>query len=42
MLPKYEHIGILKITDKQFGLMELFFSKRNIEKPGIAQQLQLF
>lgn len=42
MLPEYGHIGILKITDKQFGMMELFFSKRNIEKPGLAQQLELF
>jgi CRISPR-associated protein Cas2 len=42
MLPEYGHIGILKITDKQFGMMELFFSKRIIEKPGIAQQLELF
>ena len=42
MLPEYGHIGILKITDKQFGMMELFFSKRTIDKPGIAQQLELF
>lgn len=42
MLPEYGHIGILKITDKQFGMMELFYSKRTIDKPGIAQQLELF
>lgn len=42
MLPEYGHIGILKITDKQFGMMELFFSKRIIEKPEVAQQLELF
>ncbi len=42
MLPEYGHIGILKITDKQFGMMELFFSKREIEKPEVAQQLELF
>jgi len=42
MLPEYGHIGILRITDKQFGMMELFFSKRTIEKPPVAQQLQLF
>jgi CRISPR-associated protein Cas2 len=42
MLPEYGHIGILRITDKQFGMMELFFSRRIIDKPGIAQQLELF
>jgi len=41
-LPEYGHIGILKITDKQFGMMELFFSRRIIDRPGIAQQLELF
>lgn len=42
ILPEYGHIGILRITDKQFGMMELFFSKRIIETPPIAQQLELF
>jgi CRISPR-associated protein Cas2 len=41
-LPEYGHVGILKITDKQFGMMELFFSKRIIERPETVQQLELF
>lgn len=42
MLPEYGHVGILKITDKQFGMMELYFSKKEIEKPSTVQQLELF
>ncbi len=42
MLPEYGHIGVLKITDKQFGMMELFYSKKPAEKPQVVQQLQLF
>lgn len=42
MLPEYGHIGILKITDKQFGMMELYFSRKIIEKPEAAVQLELF
>lgn len=42
MLPECGHIGILKITDKQFGMMELYFSRRTIEKPETVQQLELF
>ncbi len=41
-LPESGEIGILKITDKQFGEMELFSGKsaRAISKP--IQQLELF
>ena len=42
MLPEYGHVGMLTITDKQFGMMELFFSKKAIEKPQTVQQLELF
>lgn len=41
-LPEYGHIGILKITDKQFGMMELFYSRKTTKKPETVQQLQLF
>jgi len=41
-LPEYGHIGILRITDKQFGMMELFFSQEEVEKPQVAQQLEMF
>lgn len=42
LLPEQGHVGILKITDKQFGMMELFYSRKEKEKPVEAQQLQLF
>jgi CRISPR-associated protein Cas2 len=41
-LPEHGHVGILKITDKQFAMMELFYSREVSEKPAIVQQLQLF
>jgi CRISPR-associated protein Cas2 len=41
-LPEHGHVGILKITDKQFAMMELFYSRKVTEKPAIVQQLQLF
>lgn len=41
-LPTYGHVGILRITDKQFQRLELFINseKENVE-PG-PQQLELF
>lgn len=41
-LPKYGKVGILSITDKQFGNMELFHSKKQTELPPTPQQLELF
>ncbi len=41
-LPEHGHVGILKITDKQFAMMELFYSREVSEKPVVVQQLQLF
>jgi len=41
-LPEKGHIGILTITDKQFGQMELFYGIEQQEiQPG-WQQLELF
>jgi len=42
LLPKYGHVGILCITDKQFGSMEIFFGKQQTEVPLIGQQLEMF
>ncbi len=42
MLPEYGHVGLLTITDKQFGMMELFYSKQPKERPPTVQQLELF
>lgn len=41
-LPEHGKIGILQITDKQFGEMELFYGAKPIELPNIPQQLELF
>ena len=42
ILPEYGQIGIMCITDKQFGNIELFYGKKsaNLNTPG--QQLELF
>lgn len=41
-LPEQGHVGILCITDKQFGRMELFFAEKPHELPSMPEQLQLF
>ena len=41
-LPEHGHIGILSITDKQFGMIELFHGKKESDKPGSPLQLELF
>jgi len=41
-LPKDGHIGILTITDKQFGMMELFVGTKPKETEKPLQQLELF
>lgn len=41
-LPKSGYIGILQITDKQFGNIELFFGKEPKVVPDIGQQLEMF
>jgi CRISPR-associated protein Cas2 len=41
-LPPKGHVGILMITDKQFGMMEIFYGKEEKEKPPVPQQLELF
>ncbi len=41
-LPEFGHVGILCITDKQFGQIELFFGKKPEEPKSPGQQLELF
>jgi len=41
-LPPKGHIGILVITDKQFGMMEIFRGLTPDKPPVGAQQLELF
>lgn len=42
ILPPKGKIGILSITDKQFGMMEIFYGKKKKETPPPPQQLELF
>lgn len=42
LLPEKGHIGIITITDKQFGMMELFYGKKEKALPDTPQQLELF
>lgn len=41
-LPPKGKVGIMQITDKQFGMMEIFYGKKEVEKESPAQQLELF
>lgn len=41
-LPPHGHVCILQLTDKQFGMIELFIGKKAAEKPDTPQQLELF
>ena len=42
LLPEKGHIGIMCITDKQFGMMEIFYGRKVAEKETPLQQLELF
>jgi len=42
ILPPKGHVGLMCVTDKQFGMMEIFRGKEPIGTPGTAQQLELF
>ena len=41
-LPKKGKVGIMQITDKQFGMMEVFYGQKEVEAEPPSQQLQLF
>lgn len=41
-LPAKGQVGILSITDKQFGMMELFVGKKEAAPATPVQQLELF
>lgn len=42
ILPSKGHIGIMSVTDKQFGMMEIFRGKEEALTPSTVQQLELF
>ena len=41
-LPEFGKVGIICITDKQFGNIELFFGKKTFSPNAPGQQLELF
>lgn len=42
-LPEFGHVGIICITDKQFGDIQIFYGKKaNPARPQEGQQLELF
>lgn len=41
-LPEYGKVGILCITDKQFGNIDLFYGKKPLVPNAPGQQLELF
>ena len=42
LLPEHGYVGILNITDKQFGDMILFHGQKAKRRPDIGLQLELF
>ncbi len=42
ILPSQGHIGIMSVTDKQFGMMEIYRGREQVETPATIQQLELF
>ncbi len=42
ILPPKGNIGIMCITDKQFGMMEIFRGKQLVDNPEPIRQLELF
>jgi len=42
ILPPKGHIGIMCVTDKQFGMMEIYRGKEPVDAPPTVQQLELF
>lgn len=42
MMPQHGHIGMISITDLQFGRMELFYNRKKESLPKSSQQLEFF
>jgi CRISPR-associated protein Cas2 len=42
ILPEKGHVGIMCITDKQFGDMEIYFGRKQKDKDAGSQQLEMF
>jgi len=41
-LPEFGKVGMLSITDRQFGEIEIFYGKKAVEPNAPGQQLELF
>lgn len=41
-LPTLGHVVVMQITDKQFGMIEIFHGKKEADLPNMPQQLELF
>ena len=41
-LPEFGHVGVLCVTDKQFGDIQLFYGKKPLQPNTAGQQLELF
>ena len=42
ILPEKGHVGIMSVTDKQFGMMEIFHGKKIVTANAPVQQLEMF
>jgi CRISPR-associated protein Cas2 len=42
ILPEKGHVGIMCVTDKQFGMMEIFHGQKPTETAPPVQQLEMF
>lgn len=42
ILPEKGNIGIMTVTDKQFGMMEIFYGQKEKNHQPIPQQLEMF
>jgi len=41
-LPEFGKVGVLQITDKQFGMIQLFYGQKSVALEKPSQQLELF
>ena len=41
-IPEYGKIGVLNITDRQFGEIEIFYGKKATKDTSVPMQLELF
>ena len=42
ILPKNGKVAVMQITDKQFGMIELYHGQTEVESQAPPQQLELF